>query len=244
MQPGAPLAFYTGELPTPMAVAFSVSSLRVTFRSRAGNRNAGFNISYLADGSCFNDCGPAGAGACRNGLCACPPEAQGADCSVPVPALVPLPVDDAAPGRGAARQASGTLQPGQVAFFAVDVPAPEAGANAPGLLLELTLPDAGAAGGGPRPAPLLLLLNATAAAQNASAYVSGPGGLCNETLGCYWAMAPAAAPDAPPRATLAGRCVASAPAAALQRELRFCTRNAAASSALGVLSLAARTWGH
>jgi len=194
-----------------MAVAFAASSLRVTFRSRAGNRNAGFNISYLADGGCFNDCGPAGAGACANGLCACPADAQGADCSVPVPPLVPLPVDAAAPGRGAARQASGTLQPGQVAFFAVDVPAAEAGATPPGLLLELTLPEAAAAGGGPRPAPLLLLLNATAAAQNASAYVAGPGGLCNETLGCYWAVSPAAPPDAPPRATLAGRCVASGP---------------------------------
>ena len=197
-----------------MAVSFGASSLCVTFRSRAGNRNAGFNISYLADGSCFNDCGHAGAAACSNGLCSCPAESQGADCSVPVPALVPLPVDDVAPGRGAARQASGTLQPGQVAFFAIDVPAAEAGAPLPGLLLELTLPDAAAAGGGPRPAPLLLLLNATSAAQNASAYVSGPGGVCNETLGCYWAVAPAATPDALPRATLAGRCVTSSDAAA------------------------------
>ena len=210
LQPGAPLAFYTGELPTPMAVSFAASSLRVTFRSRTGNRNAGFNISYIADGGCFNDCGSAGVSACANGLCQCPPDSQGADCSVPLPPLVPLPVDDVAPGRGAARQASGTLQPGQVAFFALDMPAAaEAGAPPPGLLLELTLPDAAAAGGGPRPAPLLLLLNATAAAQNASAYVSGPGGVCNATLGCYWAVAPAAAPDAAPRATLAGRCVAS-----------------------------------
>ena len=129
---------------------------------------------------------------------------------MPLSALVPLPVDAAAPGKGAARQASGTLQPGQVAFFAVDVPPPAPGAPAPGLLLELALLDAADAGDAPRPAPLLLLLNATVPAQNASAYLSGPGGMCDAQLGCHWAVAPAAAPDAPPRATLAGRCAACA----------------------------------
>ena len=78
LQPGAPLAFYTGELPTPMAVRFAASSLRVVFRSRGGNRNAGFNITYLADGGCFNDCGAAGKDACKDGLCDCPADSQGA----------------------------------------------------------------------------------------------------------------------------------------------------------------------
>lgn len=77
-QPGAPLAFYTGELPTPMAVRFEASSLRISFRSRGGNRNAGFNITYLADGGCFNGCGSAGKDACKDGLCDCPADSQGA----------------------------------------------------------------------------------------------------------------------------------------------------------------------
>lgn len=131
---------------------------------------------------------------------------SGADCSVAVTALVPLPVDAAAPGRGAARKASGTLLPGQIAFFEVDVPPQAPGAPAPGLLLELALDDVAAAGDGPKPAPLLLLLNATSAAQNASAYISGPGGVCDAQLGCHWAVAPATAPDSPPRATMTGRC--------------------------------------
>jgi hypothetical protein len=58
-----------------MAVRFAASSLRVTFLSRPGNRNAGFNITYLADGTCFRACGGA---ACVEGLCQCPPGRAGA----------------------------------------------------------------------------------------------------------------------------------------------------------------------
>jgi hypothetical protein len=51
------LALYSGMLPTPMAVRFDgVTALKLNFLTRGNNRDKGFTVKYIADGSCYNDC--------------------------------------------------------------------------------------------------------------------------------------------------------------------------------------------
>jgi hypothetical protein len=149
----------------------------------------------------------------------------GADCSVVIaPLLTPPPgPPPGAPGGAVSRleqSVSGTLAPGEVAYFFIDVPftagTPAFGGTSappPALRLELTLPrSAGGADGadGGSAAPLLLLLNATAPASLASEYVSDDEGVCDATRGCYWAVSELPPADATPRVAMAGRHVHTA----------------------------------
>jgi hypothetical protein len=175
-----------------MAVRFAAQALRVSFRSRAGNRNAGFNISYLTSG-CFNDC--AGGGTCADGLCACPPgragarraaqprraraaarllsmgfachrslRSPGADCSIALAPLLTLPVG----GPGGA--------PAPVAALAQSA----SGTLPPGGVAywAITVPDASGqpAFGGAAAPPPSLLLELTLPQQRAAGGAGGAGG--------------------------------------------------------------------
>lgn len=130
---------YTGTLPTPMAVRFATSALRIQFLSQEGNRDTGFVLQYLADGSCYRNCG--GRGTCVQGLCQCDAGRAGADCSIVVPQL------------SSGQRVTGRVFVGQTAYYRVEVPTEPAGLM---MLVELTFPD-GAIGG----KPLLTLANAS-----------------------------------------------------------------------------------
>ena len=211
------LALYTGALPVPFAVRFdAVAALNLRFVAR-NNRDEGFSLRYLADGSCHNDC--AARGRCVRGLCACDDGWVGSDCSVPLPTLVA----DGAETRG-------VVGVGQTRYFRVV--APDEPENLM-LKLEMTFPNGDSDGA----RPLLMLANATARAApktvsdtsdtsdtSESSESSGSvdvapvapvffdgyragelGGDCGGFPGCHWTVARAdARPNVPPSARHAG----------------------------------------
>jgi len=180
---GAPLALLTGELPTPFALRLDAAALRVSFLARPGNRNLGFNVSWSADAGapCPSSC--SSLGTCSQGLCACTPGHAGADCSI---ALQPLLSQSGAfNGTAVAETLSGSLQPGEVQYFEVLVPASVAGLpGGASLLLEMTWNLPAGADGSASPAPLLMMQNASAMRSHAS-YNSSADGSCGST-GCAW----------------------------------------------------------
>ena len=205
------LALYTGALPVPFAVRFDAVAA-LTLRFVAGdNRDEGFALLYLADGSCHNDC--AARGRCVRGLCACDDGWIGSDCTVPLPTLV---------GDGA--ETRGVVGVGETRYFRVVAPAEPKNLM---LKLEMTFPDGDSDGA----RPLLMLANATGRVapkdddvsdsnvsnvSNVSpvffdgyGYGAGPnstpGGDCGGFPGCHWTVARAdARPAAPTTARHAG----------------------------------------
>jgi hypothetical protein len=154
-QVGEALAMYTGTLPTPMAVRFATSALRVSFVSAAGNRDAGFMLTFTASGGggCYRDC--SGGGTCVQGLCACDAGRAGADCSIPLPQVhetrnrklafsnahhLAVPSDGSPPRFAFVRQVisgqrvSGRVSVGQTVYYRVEVPA-----DPPGLMMLVRL---------------------------------------------------------------------------------------------------------
>jgi hypothetical protein len=142
------LALYSGKLPTPMAVRFDgVSALRLNFVTRGDNRDKGFVVRYIADGTCYNDCdggrgssaaagtgfrggvsgtgAEAGKGVCRQSLCVCEDGWTGADCSI---RLEPLGGDGYA--------VSGSVSVGETKYYRVTVPA-----FPPNLMLKVGAPS-------------------------------------------------------------------------------------------------------
>ena len=181
---GRELGLYSGMLPTPMAVRFDdVAALRLNFVTRGNNRDGGFVVRYIADGTCYNDCDggrraasaarlaggggegsgdigaeagdddETGTGECHEGLCVCDEGWIGADCSV---RLEPLGTTNGG------ETVSGTVDVGQTRYYRVEVPS-----SPPDLMLkvELEFPDGGNSNGA---RPLLMIANASSSSSLSS----------------------------------------------------------------------------